>query len=75
MTIRVCRTCGRGHWCSLFQETVRNTLIVLTVKNVKLNVQIHLNLDELTHSLFFFMGFDNKIEIDSFLEHFLEALG
>ena len=33
--------------------------------------KIHLNLDELTLSLLFFMGFDNKFKINLFLEHFL----
>ena len=34
MTVRVCRNCGGEHWRSLF-----NVVKVLTVKNVKLNVQ------------------------------------
>ena len=32
--------------------------------------KIHLNLDELTLSSLFFMGFDNKFKINLFLEHF-----
>ena len=36
--------------------------------------KIHLNLDELTLSLFFFMGFDNKSKINLFLEDFLSLL-
>ena len=59
-----------------FTELSERPLKMLTVKNVKLNVQnVHLNLDELTLSLLFFMSFDNKFKINLFLEHFLEALG
>ena len=39
MTVRVCRNCGRGHWRSLFTKLSETPLKVLTVKNVKLNVQ------------------------------------
>ena len=31
---------------------------------------MHLNFDELTLSLLFFMGFDNKFKINLFFEHF-----
>ena len=33
--------------------------------------KIHLHLDEVTLSLLFFMGFDNKFKINLFLGHFL----
>ena len=36
--------------------------------------KMHLNLDELTHSLLFFMGFDNKFKMNPFLENFSQAL-
>ena len=35
MTVRVCRNCGRGHGRSLSDTPLK----VLTVKNIKLNVQ------------------------------------
>ena len=36
--------------------------------------KIHLNLDELTLSRLFFIGFDSKLKINLFLKHFLKAL-
>ena len=44
---------------------------MLAVKNIKLIHKIHLNLDELTLSLLFFMGSDSKFKINLFFEHFL----
>ena len=53
-----------------FTKLSETPLKVLTVKNVILIYKIHLNLDELTLSLLFFMGFDNKFKINLFFGGF-----
>ena len=59
---------GTGVPC--FTKLSETPLKVLTVKNVKLNVQNTFDLDELTLSQLFSMGFDNKFKINLFFGGF-----